>query len=540
MNTSSKIPPIQYFRYAILFIIFLEILSYGAYLYPLFNKITFLVILFITLVLALEKLEYGLYVLLAELFIGSKGYLFYFEAGGISVSIRIALFLIIMSVWLASLVQHTNRTRIKMLITTNKLLRWYYLLFIFILWGVIWGILRGNSFNNVFFDFNAWIYFALIFVFFDQVKSLEQIKNILAIFVASLITITLKTVFLLFMFAHRVEIALPSLYRWVRTSGVGEITQMDGNFYRIFFQTQIYSLVGFFIVFALLFFYWKSKGEVLKPLKVLRDRKITVLTILTFLTSLTVLISFSRSFWVGIASGVALLLTILKFKVKISWMAISKLAGALIILLFLEIGIVYVLINFPKPASQEFTSSFASLIEERVTEQEEAAGISRINLLRPLFKEISQHPLIGSGYGSTVTYRSSDPRVLARSKEGWYTTYAFEWGYLDIWLKIGLFGLLAYLVLLWKIFQNGWGIIRFKVQDLRFKVGSDSPSYQNLSLWSGGENEILRNGLVVGLLVGLVALLVTNGVSPYLNHPLGIGYIMLTSVIFDVLRDDSG
>jgi len=36
-----------------------------------------------------------------------------------------------------------------------------------------------------------------------------------------------------------------------------------------------------------------------------------------------------------------------------------------------------------------------------------------------------------------------------------------------------------------------------------------------------------------GVLVGLLAVVITHGVSPYLNHPLGIGVVMLVSVMVD-------
>ncbi|MBS4001152.1 MAG: hypothetical protein KGZ71_11795, partial [Desulfobulbaceae bacterium] len=38
--------------------------------------------------------------------------------------------------------------------------------------------------------------------------------------------------------------------------------------------------------------------------------------------------------------------------------------------------------------------------------------------------------------------------------------------------------------------------------------------------------------LIFGLIFGLIALVITHFVSPYLNHPLGIGYLILCSLIF--------
>ena len=53
---------------------------------------------------SVEKLEYGLLILLAELFIGSKGYLFSYDYGGTLISLRMALFLVVMSAWLGKVV----------------------------------------------------------------------------------------------------------------------------------------------------------------------------------------------------------------------------------------------------------------------------------------------------------------------------------------------------------------------------------------------------------------------------------------------------
>jgi len=102
-------------------------------------------------------------------------------------------------------------------------------------------------------------------------------------------------------------------------------------------------------------------------------------------------------------------------------------------------------------------------------------------------------PLLGSGFGATVTYQSSDPRIVA-STGGSYTTSAFEWNYHDIIIKMGIFGLLAYGYLLWQILS---ALIK---TDPRRRI------------W---------------LVPAFFALVILNAVSPYLNHPLGIGYLAL-------------
>ena len=164
----------------------------------------------------------------------------------------------------------------------------------------------------------------------------------------------------------------------------------------------------------------------------------------------------------------------------------------------LSIALVFGIVKFPYPRP---TAAFdLSLLSERAGKISGEAGVSsRWNLLPPLLREIKQAPLLGKGFGATVTYKTQDPRVLEQNPSGEYTTYAFEWGYLDIWLKLGLIGLLVYIALLGKIFIEGI-----------------KTSYKLLC---------------ISLLSGLVMIMVTSFFSPYLNHPLGIGYVILTSLI---------
>ena len=103
-----------------------------------------------------------------------------------------------------------------------------------------------------------------------------------------------------------------------------------------------------------------------------------------------------------------------------------------------------------------------------------------------------------------MTYISSDLRIRQQSSDGTYTTSAFEWGYLDLWLKLGLLGVVIYGYLLMKVFRLAWDRLR------------DYDVYRVETL---------------GASAGLVVLLATHVFTPYLNHPLGIGWIVLVSVL---------
>ena len=104
--------------------------------------------------------------------------------------------------------------------------------------------------------------------------------------------------------------------------------------------------------------------------------------------------------------------------------------------------------------------------------------------------------------------KTSDPRIVASNATGKYTTYALEWGWLDIWLKLGLFGFLAYLLLIGKILKSGF----------MFLENSEDAKKRNITL---------------GLVIGLIVIMCVNIFTPYLNHPLGIAYLIFMSVIID-------
>ncbi|TSC95427.1 MAG: Uncharacterized protein Athens101410_558 [Parcubacteria group bacterium Athens1014_10] len=507
----------KYFRLAFLFIVLMEIFSYGAYLYPFFNPVVFFTILFFALILSLNKLECGVYILLAELFIGSKGYLFSLPYNGLDLSLRMGLFLIVMSVWLAKIVfklRQSDNLKKAVPFLNSKFRFFYFLLFVFLVLSLISGVIRGNSFVNIFFDFNGWLYLFLILPFFGAIKGKEQIVNIFQILFASLLVLGLKTIFLFYIFSHQITIAMPSFYYWTRKSGLGEVTMLNLNFYRVFFQSQIYSLIGFFVIFPVF-------------IKRILEKRREAFRLFDFLLlcGISLLISFSRSFWAGLLFGAMVLLIIFKFYFKERWKIFFKTIYYLAAIFLISLFLIVFLINFPEKGV--IADDFGSLIQRRIIDAtQESAGRSRIDLLPPLFKAIIKHPVLGSGFGAAVTYKSSDPRILETNKDGWHTTYAFEWGYLDLWLKIGLLGLLIYFCLIWLIFKTGWD----KIKNLKFEI-QNNIKIQDSSIQNTGQD------LIFGMLMGLLALLATNFFSPYLNHPLGIGYLMLCSVIFERLSN---
>jgi O-antigen ligase len=491
------------FRFTLLLIFLAEIFSLFGYLLPIFNNIAFFIIVLLCLVLAIIKLEYGVYVIFVELFIGSLGYLFSFSLGNNNISVRIALWLIIMSIWLVKSIINVIKTkRISLPIFKSSYFKYFLLFFAFIIWAFANGILNKNSLHDVFFDFNGWLYFTLIFPVYDVFNPTEssernnKISGFMQIFTACLAWLTFETFFLLFAFSHGLTGIIESLYHWVRDTGVGEITQMQGGFYRIFFQSHIYVLIGFFIFLLLALNYNKNE-------KIYKTKSLNYWLFSILLLAVNI-ISFSRSNWIGLIAGLAAVSMIFIYQKK--WRKLGLLVLLVFINLIVSLGLIVLIAKFPYPSA---TANFntADLLSERASDISSESGVSsRWSLLPKLFAKIESGPVLGKGYGTTVTYQSKDPRILAANPTGEYTTYAFEWGWLDIWLKLGILGLLSYFLLLY--------IIIFK--NIRKNTNLDD------------DKQIINFSLLLGLFI----IIAVSFFSPYMNHPLGIGYLILLGAIF--------
>src|SRR3989338_11423381 len=234
-----------YFKRTLLFIALVELFSVFAFIIPDFRIFAFSIILMLTLVLSLIDLKWGLYLACTELLIGSFGRLFWLECGETEISFRIGIFLIIMSVWLTKsalkAVKEKNLSPF-LPVLPKKIKKWLYWLGAILLMGLFNGLIQ-NKLENVFFDFNNWLFFLYFLPFSQEIKTREDAVTFASIFTASLLWLTIKSLTLLYLFSHNAIGTLEIAYRWVRDSGIGEITRTAGSFYRIFLQSQIFSLL---------------------------------------------------------------------------------------------------------------------------------------------------------------------------------------------------------------------------------------------------------------------------------------------------------
>ncbi len=495
----------------------LEILSLGTYLLSSnAASLVWLVIVSATGIVALKRFDIAVLILLGELFIGSQGgYLVTLGAAqGLNLSLRQGLFLVIVGVWCAELVFATIEGG------TRRATAWswfhrlkergvlipYVLLVAMLGFGILRGVLRGNAYDTIFFDVNRSLYYGLFPALVVAFASASLWRRLPAVLSAAVTMAVAKALIVLFFFSHRILNVAQILYFWIRDTRVGEITIMVADFYRIFFQSQIFILVSCFSA-ALLFAYARE-----------RKRWLAYASAAFFCWSMvSMLLSLSRSFWFGGAVATVALALILgwaKAELRV-WYRLVALGASSIVIAATVIAALY---YFPYP-NKSGTLSLTSLFGDRAFSLNDSAANSRWALLPKLTEAAMEHPIFGSGYGTTVTYTTSDPRLLTANNTATYTTYAFEWGYHDMWLKIGLVGLSIY----------SWFVAMLAFPMLRtMRIGR-----KDLRVADFAEDDHRKRTVLVsaGVFVGLVALLATNIFSPYLNHPLGIGILMIIAAL---------
>ncbi len=430
--------------------------------------------------------------LLSEYVIGSKGALLRGWGDGLGhggIPLRIAWFGAFFLGWLVWAIQNKTYRGWKDYLKGRTL---YIGLGVLLVYAFLRGMILDNAY--VLADANAWGAWLLLLPALDlATHRKEELKRIVpSALLAAFSWLCLKTLVLFYVFTHLTNPAwLEAIYLWVRRSGVGEMTRaLEGtNAWRVFFQSHIFLLP--IIIGGVWYAAFQSR----------LSRWFWVLWIGGWAT---LIVSLSRSLFLGAVAGIlasGIVLFLIPRSILQGWVtSFEGMTGKYrtlfrcALVLFASLALVAGLFYAPPRSS----GSLMNLLVAR-TNTGDAASMSRWKLLPILFKGVMRHPVLGSGFGATVTYPSSDPRVVAATG-GMYTTYAFEWGWVDHWFKFGIVGIPLLLALVVRLIRRTW----------------EAP----LPMWMRG-----------AMMGSLVALLVTHMFTPYLNHPLGIVWLIVFETV---------
>ncbi|MBU2613484.1 glycosyltransferase [Patescibacteria group bacterium] len=465
-------------------ILAVELTSVATVFWPVPRAVATVIAGLIMLSVALRRPSIGLAVLLLELAIGSKGALLKIPNGWDvdgGTSLRIILVASFLVGWMLNATAYWSRRRQRLSATLRRELtgRWPWIVLCVL---TVWAALRGLWLQNdaVVADANAWGYLILLIPIIDIASrdSERLLRHAGNAFVAALLWLPAKTLALLYVWSHGIASLSKPLYLWVRRSGIAEVTLVTGNLFRVFIQSQIYAIGGLLASAAHL-----VDGT--------RDRTRALAFLIAIGSSVSLLIGLSRSMWIGLFAG-CIMLAVSAWFGRDTLRRLGKFLVFGVAAMVCGFAFIGAVVAFPYPHVD--VGSLTTLFSSRsgVTD---AAAESRWNLLPVLGDKIMEAPLLGSGFGATVMYASKDPRILAKDPAGMYTTYAFEWGWLDHWIKFGILGIPVMLWLLLSIIQR---------------------------VWSTDGDRWLRAGFISSL----VALGVLHVFTPYLNHPLGFGFLL--------------
>lgn len=455
----------------------LYVCSLVAYRNPVAQPYIFALLCVAFFLLAQRNVRDGLGLLLIELLVGSHGRLL--SAFHSAVSLRMAWFVLIIFVYIARSRGLFSLRRVRE-IARDDIGIAFVLVALAVAFGVTRGLAHGIPLASVVQDANGYFYLALAPLYFSYARTHRDRRFFISVIIGALAVLSFMTFALFLVFSNVYLERLAWVYSWARATYLAEITWAGSRYFRVFLPSQVWLMVG-----------------VLACFHVYREIRDLTYGVAAGVLCAALALSLSRSFAVGMCVGI-IVYTLLAWRggYSLTRMALQYATVALIAL-----ACVLFLVIIPGNVG----GIGGSALLARVSDIGEPGIQSRLNQFGPLVRASLRYPFLGSGFGATATYQSVDPRVRALHPDGMYTTYAFELGYMDMWFKLGALGVVLFLFLcvrltkrLLSIKKEGW-------------------------VW----------------LAGLAALLATHAFSPYLNHPLGLGYIIIIASFYYAHHRDS-
>ncbi|MBI4714073.1 O-antigen ligase family protein [Candidatus Uhrbacteria bacterium] len=359
-------------------------------------------------------------------------------------------------------------------------------LFLAVAFGFLNGFLLNTTIKS-FQDGNAYLFLLYAIPILSIDWTSNDKRKILQVFSAGAIWNIVLSFLILYFFTHTSESLIKMSYVFLRDIRLAEITNLGGSLYRVFIQTQFFVFAFGAFILALLV-KLKTKHDILSA------------TLLLGVIISTIIISLSRSFWIGIITAlIVFIFLIFKFFRKtVKWKIFSF---SLIISTFFSVLFIFAVVLFPFPTQKVGGSELTDFFSKRITSADDVAISSRWKLLQPMTQAISKHPIFGNGFGKEVGFETDDPRAREIRPDGKWSTYAMEWGWLELWLKMGLLGPIGFLIVF--VYLNKCLITLLKSE---------------------------QSWLAIGLITSLIFLFTAHAFSSYLNHPIGLGFILFTFI----------
>lgn len=379
---------------------------------------TVLTLFFLSIVSALliAKRKEGWYFVAFELILGGAGG--FLSAFGLSLRT-----LLLITCALIFISQKIKRKQLIPLVKENKVVNIIFGLSILSAGiSAFIGFVNGHNLNLIFSDTLPYFF---LFYYFPLKELLGNAEFIAFAKKMILVAIIGNALFILLTFigySSGILVMFDPYYHWYRDIGLGKITEMGGNFFRLVLNEQL--------LLAPILLYWLYKTIKEK----ITWQNIAVLSALLFVLG----INFTRIYHLAIIFGALFLIN------KINWkkaFSIYILSTVIYLAIFCSTNLI---ISGGKDLGYNLLLGRAQSV---IDPSAENSSLSRMMLLPKIWEKIQAHPIVGNGLGDTITVYSP-----IFKKE--VTTPHYDWGYLEIIGEMGIIGILIWLALVYLLFKQ--------------------------------------------------------------------------------------
>jgi len=355
------------------------------------------------------------YIIAGEIILGgSGGYL-----GIGNISLRTLLLVLSITIFLIKKIQ----TRKLKDITSDKL---FFVILALIGWAIISGLIgmkNGHAISNIIADTIPYLFFSYYFplkeIIARDTRFIDIIKNIL---IAALVGNFIVIICTFAGFTTGIFSLQDQYYHWYRDVAGGKITALPFYFFRLVLNEHL------LIVPILLWLMYE----------LFKRKNVRLNFILGTITVLVLAINLTRIYYVALFVGILLLFKMEYWK---NWFKYSITFALILITGFTTIHFV---------ASRRVSLGweiFGLRLQSITSPSIEESSLSRMLLLPKIKEKILSNPIVGTGLGDIVTVYSPVFKKVV-------TTPHFDWGYLEIWVEMGLIGLILWLMLILEVLKK--------------------------------------------------------------------------------------
>lgn len=351
---------------------------------------------------------------------------------------------------------------------------------LWILIAVYIGLKNGNNTEYIVSNVTGYLTIGLapaIILYVDTFKKSHNVELLTTVLINTSLILAIMVSIIHFVIPFFTHKEIMEFSEQLNNISFGGFSFVSGGMYRIFLRSEIYFQIAIIVAIS----------------RELTKEKISwvngfVISLLAF----GMLLSLTRSFWIGALVGLVFLIYFrrkdLRKVLKLAIVSLSLLSMLIVTSMIIYRGNSIILVAMNR------IESGLDVPSEEIPSPSNPDNISdgiRTEIFTSLIKRISESALIGNGMGAEIE----------KNSEGGNTEYL----YLDLTMKLGIVGLLLFFLMYIELF-----LVFMKN---RRRLRSEKPSYSD------------------GYICALISVMVSSFFNPYLNNPIGLVFFLCVALI---------